>query len=352
LAADASNWLVSGWRQANIPALEDVDASYGGEVPKSNLPSGNRHGAVREEGMMIESGRQLAEAGAPIGDPASLRCPPAGEGRAEAANGTNCGEINETCLSRLRLLVSTVESQIIPRLVMAHRTEASSTGPSCCDEGPVSYEEDVRACVSLLMEPSAGTLSVFAEGLLGRGMSLDALYLQVFAPAARQLGEMWTRDECSFTDVTIALGRLQQSLRRFAAHFRPECIDGEPWRRALFAAVPGEQHTFGLSMVVQYFIRAGWDATLLPGAAEHDLGRLVQSERVALVGFTMACESHAPAVKALISRLRSTSRNSALRILVGGVAFSRFPGLGAQVGADGTAHDAQQAVNLAQQLVL
>jgi len=302
--------------------------------------------------MMIESGRQLAEAGAPIGDQAGLRCPPAVENRPGAANANDCGQGDETCLTRLRLLVSTVESQIIPRLVMAHRTEVPSAGRHCCDDGPVSYEEDVRACVSLLMEPATGTLSVFAEGLLGRGMSLDALYLQVFAPAARQLGQMWTRDECSFTDVTIALGRLQQSLRRFAAHFRPECIDGEPWRRALFAAVPGEQHTFGLSMVVQYFIRAGWDATLLPGAAEHDLARLVQSERVALIGFSMACESHAPAVKALIGRLRSTSRNSALRILVGGVAFSQHAALAAEVGADGTAHDAQQAVNLAQQLVL
>jgi methanogenic corrinoid protein MtbC1 len=301
--------------------------------------------------MMIESGRQLAESWAPIGDAATLRCPPAGEGRAEAANGSDCGQIDESCLNRLRLLVSTVESQIIPRLVMAHRTEPVATSANG-DDSPASYEEDVRACVSLLMEPSAGTLTVFAEGLLGRGVSLDALYLQVFAPAARQLGEMWTRDECTFTDVTIALGRLQQSLRRFAAHFRPECIDGEPWRRALFAAAPGEQHTFGLSMVVQYFIRAGWDATLLPGDSAHDLARLVQSERVALIGFSMACESHAPAVKALISRLRSTSRNSALRIVVGGVAFSQFPGLAADVGADGTAHDAQQAVNLAQQLVL
>jgi MerR family transcriptional regulator, light-induced transcriptional regulator len=301
---------------------------------------------------MIQTGRQLADAGAQIGDPAGLRLPASDKVPSEDDAGGACAPAEEACLERLRLLVSTVESQIIPRLVIAHRS------PGSC--GSVAHEsaavrprrDEVEQCTRLLLDPYAGSVADFAEGLIARGLPLDAVYLDVFAPSARRLGDLWTRDECSFADVTIALGRLQQALRRFAPHFRPESIDGEPWRRALFAAAPGEQHTLGLSMIVQYFLRAGWDTSLLPNAAEEDLTRLVQQERVALVGISMSDVRHAPVLKALIGRVRGSSRNGELRVIVGGFAFSDRPGLAAEVGADGTATDAQQAVNLAQQLVL
>ncbi len=300
---------------------------------------------------MIEPGRQLADAGAQSGEPTALRRPLFGGPPGAAVDGA-CTAAQAPVGERLRLLVSTVESQIIPRLVIAHRPSSTQALLAECAGTARARSEDVDACVRLLLDPVAGPLVSFAEALMARGTSLDAIYLEVFAPAARRLGDMWERDECSFTDVTIALGRLQQSLRRFAAHFRPECIDGQPWRRAMFAAVPGEQHTLGLSMIVQYFLRAGWDASMLPSAAGQDLPQLVQQERVALVGLSMSRAEHAPIIKALIRRIRTGSCNPAVRVMVGGVAFSRDGGLAEQVGADGTATDAAQAVNLAQQLVL
>ncbi len=294
---------------------------------------------------MIESGRHLVDAGAQVGEPTGLRFPRCDEAALDA-------DPLAPSLERMRLLVTTVEAQIIPRLVIAHRCAGS--GHAAVQEAAAQRprKQEVEACVRLLLDPGAGSPLGFAEELLARGLSLDSIYLEIFAPAARRLGEKWERDECSFTDVTIALGRLQQSLRRFSAHFRPECIEGGPWRQALFAAVPGEQHTFGLSMIVQYFLRAGWDAALIPSPAAEELLRLVQLEPIALVGLSMSREAHAPALKALIGRLRSGSCNPALRLIVGGVAFEGRAGLAAELDADGTAADALDAVNLAQHLVL
>jgi len=302
---------------------------------------------------MGQSARQLADAGDRVVESPGLRLRPAGVAPLDVDLGAGCGHPESANLERLRLLVSTVESQIIPRLVIAHRTP----GAGLASVGPESglaarpRDDEIDSCTRMLLDPAAGSVADFAEALIGRGVPLDAVYLDVFAPSARRLGDMWTRDECSFTDVTIALGRLQQALRRFAPHFRPECIDGEPWRRALFAAAPGEQHTLGLSMIVQYFLRAGWDTSLLAHAAEEDLTRIVQQESVTLVGFSVSDERHAPPLKSLISRVRAASRNSALRVIVGGVAITQHPELPRELGADGTARDAQQAVNLAQQLV-
>ena len=299
---------------------------------------------------MIESGRHLIDAGAAIGEPSGLRCPPYDGAPLDGENPGDCPPRLDPSLERMRLLVSTVEAQIIPRLVIAHRTGTGT--PASHDPSAVRpRHEEVEACVKLLLDPGAGPIVAYAEGLIARGVTLDAVYLEIFAPAARRLGDMWDHDECTFTDVTIALGRLQQTLRRFSAHFRPDSVDGSPWRQALFAAVPGEQHTFGLSMIVQYFLRAGWDASMLPSPAGDEIVRLVQQENIAIVGLSMSRESHSSVLKSLIARVRGASRNGALRVLVGGVAFSGKPGLEADVGADGTATDAMQAVNLAEQLV-
>jgi len=250
----------------------------------------------------------------------------------------------------LHALVRTVEAQIIPRLVLAHRDEHGRP----IDFGGMMHasEEDLEQCVRLLIDSGVESICAFAEGVHARGIALESVYLEVFAPAARRLGELWESDDCSFTDVTIALGRLQQVLRRFGSRFRGDGFVGEPWRRALFAAAPGEQHTFGLSMVVQFFLRAGWDASLLPAPAGEELVQLVQRDRVALVGLTMSCESRAPALKALISRLRRLSGNPELRVIVGGNPFNDRPALAAEVGADATAIDAHRAVDIAQQLIL
>jgi len=299
---------------------------------------------------MVESGRHLMDAGAAIGEPSGLRCPPYDGAPLDGDPAGLCPSRLDPGLDRLRLLVSTVEAQIIPRLVIAHRTSAGA--PAAQDISALKpRHEEVEDCVKLLLDPGAGPIVAYAEALIARGVTLDSVYLDIFAPAARRLGDMWDHDECTFTDVTIALGRLQQTLRRFSAHFRPESMDGSPWRQALFAAVPGEQHTFGLSMIVQYFLRAGWDASMLPSPAGDEIVRLVQQENIAIVGLSMSRDSHVPVLKALITRIRACSCNSGLRVLVGGVAFSERAGLEAEVGADGTATDALQAVNLAQQLV-
>jgi methanogenic corrinoid protein MtbC1 len=297
---------------------------------------------------MIDLGRQLAGAGASLGDSAGRRLPQ--EAESLDVDGGACA-LPEESLERLRLLVTTVEAQIIPRLVIAHRTP-SSDGTVLPSAPPTPRHDEVDRCTHMLLDPAAGSVADFAEDLVNRGVPLDAIYMDIFGPSARRLGEMWERDECSFTDVTIALGRLQQALRRFAPHFRPDGVDREPWRRALFAAAPGEQHTLGLSMIVQYFLRAGWDTSLLPNAGEQDLSRLVHQENVALVGFSMSDERHAPMLKSLIGRVRASSRNNTLRIMVGGFAFSARPGLDVEVGADGTATDPAAAVKIAQHMLM
>jgi len=303
---------------------------------------------------MIQSGQRRADAGSQPGESAGLRCPPVCEPAPDRRLPEVLAAEEESAAvrERMRLLLSTVETQIIPRLVIAHRSTCGCDGHRLEAEVAPPRRAEVDRLVGLLLDPGAGSFVSYADDLIARGNSLDVLYLEVLAPSARRLGEMWSADEVGFADVTIALGRMHQLLRHFSPLFRPEVLEGEPWRRALFASVPGEQHTLGLSMLVQYFLRAGWDASLVPASVDQELMRIVQHEHVALIGLSMSSERSAQTLRSLIGRLRSASCNGALRVIVGGVAFVVAPGLVAEVGADGTACDALVAVKLAQQLVL
>ena len=84
---------------------------------------------------------------------------------------------------------------------------------------------------------------------------------------------MWENDECGFADVTIGMLRLQNAQRALRQDFVAGQVVAIDAPCALLLPVPGEQHTFGLSLVLDYFLRAGWDARLgTPGTQADVLG--------------------------------------------------------------------------------
>jgi methanogenic corrinoid protein MtbC1 len=180
--------------------------------------------------------------------------------------------------------------------------------------------------------------------LAERGATAHELCLDLLAPTARRLGEMWNTDCCDFTDVTIALGRLQLMLRELAAHMVSTPIEGVPIRRALLLAVAGDQHTFGLAMVRDFFRAAGWRVATDAPEDLDALKALVRAEAFDVVGFTVGSERHTEQLAAAVHALRKHSRNPHVTVLVGGPLLLERPDLAAQVGADATALDARQAI--------
>ena len=69
---------------------------------------------------------------------------------------------------------------------------------------------------------------------------------------------MWEHDECSFTDVTIGVCRMHQVLLEYSRCFEPPDGPHSQGKNALIVPAPGEQHTFGLFLVVEFLRRDGW----------------------------------------------------------------------------------------------
>ena len=247
-----------------------------------------------------------------------------------------------------RSLVSLIEGQIIPRLMLAHGLATPSPVANVSIE-----QDDVDALVPRALSGDAGDVLAQVERVMARGLCFDAIMVELLAPAARRLGVLWEEDRCDFVEVTMGLWRLQEVVRELSARFAPPLGlggIGRP-RRALFVALPGEQHDFGATIVGETFHRHGWDVGTAPGAGMTELLAEVGRHHYDLVGLTVSCDCNSARLPSAILAVRSVSRNPGVRIMVGGRVFVEDPALADRVGADGTASDARRAVIVAGALV-
>ena len=250
----------------------------------------------------------------------------------------------------LSCLARTIEGEIIPRLMLAHRAQPARLDTHSL-QGVSPGPEDVAELARLAIKHEADVVISFMEAIAARGVCLESLLLELLAPAARHLGDLWNEDLCDFTDVTVGLGRLQHALHVFTHNSSHDHSVRQTPRKALLAAAPGEQHTFGISMVAEFFRQAQWDVCCETGAGTEVLLASVRAEHFDLVGLSIGSESRLDAVRELIQQLRENSCNPDVRIMVGGQAILDDPSRGARVGADATAMDGRRAVLQSQQLL-
>lgn len=212
-------------------------------------------------------------------------------------------------------------------------------------------EADITAFAELSVRADAHHMLAFVEAQLGHGHSVEALYVQLLAPAARRLGEYWEQDREDFVTVTMALWRIQEVLRELTLKVPPPPRPGAFQRSALFSNLPGDQHSFGLLMVADCFERAGWQADVLIEPQRPELTGKFACQHYDLIGLTISSACPNAALAELVTTIRTVSRNPGIKVLIGGGEVMRHPELVAASGADGTAADAADAVALANQMV-
>jgi methanogenic corrinoid protein MtbC1 len=250
-------------------------------------------------------------------------------------------------------LARMIETEVVPRLVLAGRAAGHAAPPGSATTAPFPAPgpEDVVALVALVIGDDAAAPLAYVEALRLRGATLDRLYLDLFAVVAQRLGQLWTEDLCSFADVTVGLVRLQGLVREYSPAFMPPVEAHDPRRSALLIPVPGEQHTFGLVLVTEFFLRAGWEVACDPLISNEALARVVRSRWFAVAGISVGNNDRLDAVAASIRLVRRESCNPGIGVMVGGRVFAEHPELAALVGADATAIDGRQAALQAETLL-
>ena len=250
--------------------------------------------------------------------------------------------------ARLSRLVDTLERDIIPRLVQAHAHGPVANGDAAAHRpGP----DEVAEFTALVMARDDTAIHARLAALRGRGVGIEAIYLDLLAPAARHQGVLWEEDRCHFADVTVGLGRLQQIMRGLSSAFGTEIDPPVGGRRALLMPAPGEQHTFGLSMVAEFFTRAGWEVVGVMDPMSAGFQDRVKHEWFDLVGISAGSAARLEGMLSCIAAVRRHSHNRAVTVMVGGPLFAAQPDLAERLGADGLATDGRQAPQLAERLL-
>jgi methanogenic corrinoid protein MtbC1 len=209
----------------------------------------------------------------------------------------------------------------------------------------------IRAFASQVLIHEVDVLSETVNGYLDQDVAPEVLFIQLIAPAARELGEKWNRDECDFVDVTMGLWRLQSLLRTIAVWAPPSPGWNLRTNKALFTTMPNDQHSLGALIISECFQRAGWDVETLIEPEQSDILQALSATSYDLVGLTVTTDFSIAAVPKLLTAMRSVSCNPNLAIMIGGPALGYDPGRARELGADGTAPDAEAALKMADELV-
>jgi methanogenic corrinoid protein MtbC1 len=230
------------------------------------------------------------------------------------------------------LLGETIETEILPRLLSHHR-----------DAAETAADPEVAAFVALIAAEDIDAAHAAAAQFMLRHASREVLLNDLLAPAARLLGEMWERDTCDFTAVTLGVYRLSQIMKATASAGDAQPAAGCD-RHVLLLPAPGEQHSFGLGMVAEAFRDAGWRVRSGPAASRPQLLRLVRREWFDALGLSVAADRHLPNLATCLRELRAAARNPKLYIMLGGAAVTGHEERARFLGADATARTARQAV--------
>ncbi len=228
-------------------------------------------------------------------------------------------------------LVASLAREVIMRLASRDRAFVTVSH----DPTPQELEQ---LCNALISDDDTAAAEIIS-GVRADGTPADVVYLKYLSAAARMLGEWWIEDRASFVEVTIGTGRMFAIMRGMRHLFAGE----RPSRRkmAIFASVPGEDHTLGVRMAADIFRKEGWEIALKIGLDHDDLVAEIERLPNRIVGLSIAGRHSVDALSRLVVALHICSPGT--RLLVSGQNIEDIRPLLSLMGLDGVAGDINEA---------
>lgn len=257
--------------------------------------------------------------------------------------------LQPSSLARQPGLAKTIELEVIPRLMLSFKaTESVRKGrrPKSLTCSPAEISEFARISVN----HDVTVAQAFVDSMVAQGASMETVFTQLLAPAARRLGELWESDAYTFSDVTVGLSRIQQLIHKLSPAFEAESEAPMKNYSALLMPMPGEHHSLGILVVEEFFRRAGWNVWTATNATEAEVATLVRQEHFDTVGISVTCQVDLDKLHHLILEIRRASLNKQLMVIVGGRVFSENPQYAQVVGADATDVDGRNVVATVERL--
>ena len=246
--------------------------------------------------------------------------------------------------------VTQTHAEIAARLVLAHPVVANPLAAmEAARRAPTTAE--VKHLARLCLDDDRNAVAAMIAGLQAEGLSLESIFIDLVAPAARLLGTMWENDQIGFDQVTMGLVLMHEIVHGMGYEYQDGPQQAGAVQRVMLASAPGSQHVLGLSIVSEFFRKGGWQVVMEISPSARELRRAVQNEWFDLIGLSIALETQLADLPALVVGLKKASRNPQVRVLLGGRVFHDQAVDPRRFGADGICTDAKEATAVASAMV-
>jgi MerR family transcriptional regulator, light-induced transcriptional regulator len=181
------------------------------------------------------------------------------------------------------------------------------------------------------------------------GTAIKDLYLHVFQPSQHEVGRLWQINQLTVAQEHYCTAATQLIM----SQLYPYIFSTEKSGRSMVATcVSGDMHEIGIRMISDFFEMEGWDTFYLGANVPVDsVVKSIKDRKAQLLAVSATMTFHINAVRKLIDAVRVDAAISNILIIVGGYPFNIAPTLWQEIGADGQATDAEQALQLAQSLI-
>lgn len=268
------------------------------------------------------------------------------------------GVLLEDLVENLRLLKAALEQQLLGEdatFAVAPVDRALSGLPSLPEMPPsfISVENPHGALaqqfLDRLLEGNRRDAIRLIDQAVEDGLPMKALYLDVFQCSQRELGRLWQLNQITVAQEHFCTAATLTTMNQFYRVILEAPRNG---RRIVCCCAAGDLHEMGLRIVADLFELEGWDSDYIgantPG---RDLLDTIERAPPDVIAISATMTYHVDKVRDLVRGVRERPALSSIPILVGGRPFLISEGLWQQVGADGWAADAVQAVEEASRLV-
>ncbi|MFV9506611.1 MAG: cobalamin B12-binding domain-containing protein [Oscillochloridaceae bacterium umkhey_bin13] len=184
-----------------------------------------------------------------------------------------------------------------------------------------------------------------ARTAIANGADIRDLYLDVLQPAMYEVGRLWEINQFTVAQEHLATAITQSVMAQIYA----SVLCQPPIGRTMVATcIGGELHELGIRMVADFFEIEGWDVYYLgANMPTGDVLSMIEQRRAHLLAISVTLGGHVLQVRELIDAVRASPMGRRIKIMVGGQPLNRSPEAWRAIGADFTASNAREAVELA-----
>lgn len=212
------------------------------------------------------------------------------------------------------------------------------------DDSP--HAELAQTYLKLLLSGSRNEAAKLIMESVEKGVGIQDIYIHVFQASQYEIGRLWHTKQVSVAQehfCSAATERIMSQL--YGRIFTTKRIN----KVYVGACVGGELHQIGARMVADFFEMEGYD-TYYMGAntPTQSILNAIAEHNADILGISCTMSFHRGILEDLIRSVRDfkdTPKN--LKIAVGGYSFIKKPDLWKEVGADGFAVNAKEAIALA-----